>query len=324
MPSAQVSVADTAERERRWLRRCCWTGCGLAVATVLFVIGQSLYVQWQLQRDGWEVGGRYFGSSRFKMWRSEIAKFWIYSVEDVYLEGHPIQPHDLGLLRKFPKLTSISLKQTAMNEYAATQFAKCPVLENLNLWDVEIDVPSIAQLANCRSLRVVEFGYMTVNDDSLIHLQKLDRLTELRLYETGSKGFQHITNCPNLELLEVDNGHFTDADLSSLARLTKLRKLTLHDCPVTNEGAKTLVDSCRGLTELTLMGDRLTDAAMTDLARLPDLEHLILNDQPITDVGLREFKTCVKLRRLVVQRTNVTSTGADALKRSRPSLAVYP
>ncbi len=161
-----------------------------------------------------------------------------------------------------------------------------------------------------------------MNDDSLIHLQKLDRLTKLSLDETGSKGFQHVANCSNLESLEIHDGHFTDADLTSLKRLTKLRRLSLYNCTVTDEGAKTLADAGRKLTELDLRRNRLTDAAMAHLARLPDLEFLSLDDQPITDDGLREFKSCAALGRLNVQHTNVTSSGIDDLKRAKPKLKV--
>lgn len=322
MTSVQVPVADTAERHRRWLRRSCWTGCLLALAAVLFVFGRPLYVRWQLQRHGWEVGDRYFGGTSFQMWRLGFTSQWINSVERLSLEGKSVQSRDLDLMRYLPGVKEINLKETAVSEQIAMGFSQFPRLERLNFWDVAIDDSSIQQLTNCCSLRVVEFGYMTVNDESLLHLQKLDRLTKLRLNETGSKGFQHVANCSNLESLEIYEGHFTDADLSSLTRLTKLRILTLNNCPVTDEGAKTLANACRGLTELDLRGDRLTDAAMPHLARLPDLEYLILDDQPITDDGLREFNACAALGRLGVQRTNVTSSGVDDLKRANPKLRV--
>lgn len=323
VPSEHSDVV-VLKQERRWLRRSCWGGCGLAVAIVLFVVGHSLFVRWQLQQDGWEVGGRYFGFSGFPMWQREVAKFWIYSVEDVYLEDHPIQPRDLGLLRKFPKLKSIDLQRTTVSEVTATQFAQCLTLERLSLWDVDINDPSIAQIANCRSLRKVRLGNMPVNDESLIHLQKLNQLVALTLDETGSKGFQHITNCSSLETLEIYGGHLTDADLTSLTRLAKLRKLSLYECSVTDEGAKNLAGSALGLTELDLRGNPLTDAAMPYLARLPDLEYLVLGDQPITDDGLRELKACASLGRLVVKSTNVTSSGIDELKRANPKLRVFP
>ena len=322
MPSDQVAIAVTAERDRRWLRRSFWTGCLLALATALFVYGQPVYVRRQLEQHGWEVGPRSFNETWMQGWRRQYLSRWIDPIEDLWLENQPIQPRDLELMRYLPTVKQISLQSTNVEEQAAIRFSQFSRLEDLSFWNVTIDDSCIPILANCRSLRALRFGEMPVNDESLIHLQKLGRLTKLELHETGSKGFQHVANCSNLESLEIYEGHFTDADLTSLSRLTKLRRLTLYDCPVTDEGAKTLADACRGLTELDLRGDRLTDAAMAHLARLPDLEYLILDDQPITDAGLREFKTCAALGRLVVQSTNVTSSGVDDLKRAKPKLRV--
>ncbi len=144
MPSLQDPVADTAEGRRRWLRRSCWTGCLLALGTVLFLFGQPLYVRSKLERHGWEVGARGFGFTGLQAWRRQYLSRWIDPIEDVWLEDKPVLPRDLELMRYFPNLKYLNLKTTAINEQAAIRISQLSRLEKLRLWDVAIDDSSMS------------------------------------------------------------------------------------------------------------------------------------------------------------------------------------
>ena len=322
--SAHVPSSDRAELDRRRLRRVCWIGCLLVLVAFVSVFGPSLSVRWRLQQHGWEIGDREFGGSRLRSSLRKLHSQWFAPVEHLWLEDKPFQYGDVELLRSFATTKQIYFNGSAVPEQATRQFVEFANLERLTFFDVVLDPAGIEHLGKCRSLKTLNFGYMRVDESSLVHLEKLPNLTEFRHHETGAKGLQHIANFVNLESLEIDDGRFADADLASLARLTKLRRLWLGDCPVTDEGARILVDSCPNLTELNLRGDQLTDGAMAHLARHPTLEFLTLDDQPISDVGLRELKTSARLKRVGIRDSKVTSTGIEELKRANPKIEVYP
>ena len=59
--SATESLIAAAERQRRLLRRTCWTGFVFAVAALLVVLGYPQFARWQLRRHGWELDTPFSG-----------------------------------------------------------------------------------------------------------------------------------------------------------------------------------------------------------------------------------------------------------------------
>ena len=314
------SIVDTAERHRRWLRRGCWTGGLLAVTALLFVIGNPLFVRWQLRQHGWHIGCA--GTIPLPKWAPEIAQPWLEPIEVAFLYHEPALENDIELLKRFPNLTSLIFIDTHLPDESATAISQLCQLQSIELHDVIITEVGMKSLTVCPSLRELILDQTPVSDGSLVHLPELRHLTNLRLFQTDSRGLEYVTKCLNLEWLRIDESRIIDADLASLSRLSELQTLGFTDCSLTDVGMKTLMNSCRGLRELSIAGTHLTDAAIPLFVDLPALEVLVLDGQPITDEGLRELKRCKTLKYLNLERTKVTSAGIEDLRRANPKLVI--
>ncbi len=318
------SVVDTAERHRRWLRRVCWTGGLLAIASFLVVIGHSLYVPWKLQQNDWKLTNGFYVVPPKPNWKPEFAHPSRASVENVKrVQGNgPVTKSDIALMRHLPNLKRLWIQQPfyPISNDVLAEISRLHQFEELFLQQVELDGGALRTLSACPSLRHLSLTHTSLSDDELTHLPDFGRLTGLNLFQTGSAGLEHVARCSELEGLNLDQARITDADVPLLARLPKLRILGLHRTVLTDHGARTLVNSCRDLTILTISGNNLTDAVLPDIASLPALQRLVLMDQPITDDGLRELKKCTTLEFLAVQNTKVTAAGIAELQRSNPKL----
>ncbi len=316
------TVANTAERHRRWLRRVCWIGGLLASAAFLVVIGHSLYVPWKLQQNGWKLTSGFYVVPAKPNWKPEFAHPPRASVENVKRYGGSVTTSDIALMRHLPNLKRLWIQnpyEPISNDVLA-EISRLHQFEELFLLQVKLDSGALRALSACPSLRHLMLGNTSLRGDELAHLPDFGRLTGLSLFQTGSTGLEHVVRCSELEGLHLDEARITDADVPLFARLPKLRSLQLARTVLTDQGVRILVSSCHDLTILTLSGSNLTDAVLPDLASLPALQTLGLMDQPITDEGLRELKKCTTLEVLDVQSTKVTAAGIAELRRSNPKL----
>jgi len=97
------------------------------------------------------------------------------------------------------------------------------------------------------------------------------------------------------------------------------KSLNLSGLPVSDEALTMVPDT---VTELALVNAPVTDAGIPDLLRLTSLKRLNIAGTQITDDGLVALGGLQNLEWVCVNRTRVTATGVDGLKRTRPGVEV--
>ena len=294
-PTTTETIIDHAERQRRWLRRFCWTGFVLAMAAILFVVGHPLFVRWQLRQHGWSLIANHRG---LPGWVPSNVDPWLATIDEAQLHRKPLRDVDLTMLRQLPQLREIMLIATDVTESKMVAVSQLPEIELIEFQAVRLESAGLRHLATHRKLKSIAF-YDTVLEDS--DLEVLSTCHQL-------KGIC-LTGC-------------TDANLRHLSRLHRLETLWLLNCRVTDDGAKQIADGCPSLKWLSIANLPMTDAALLELVRLPNLRQLDIDNVPITDDGIQKLKSCVTLRNLSVKKTAVTSAGATELRKSLPGIGV--
>lgn len=291
------TLIENAERQRRLLRRACWAGVAFVVAVILFPIGNSLFVRWQLRQRGWVLDCA-MGQRGLPDWTPQWADAWFGKIECAHLERAPLRASDLESLQRFPNLDCMIFESTEVSESALAAMSQFPELSALVFNSVQLEPAGLRHFATHRKLDAMNFRDMILDDSALEDLATCHRLTGLRL--TG----------------------VTDDNLRCLSRLSKLEGLGLLNCRMTDDGARRLVADHSSLRTLSIYEAPMTDTAMNEFARLPNLTFLELYDVPITDSGIQQIKSYPKLQTLTVKNTKLTPEGITELRRALPSLHV--
>jgi hypothetical protein len=120
---------------------------------------------------------------------------------------------------------------------------------------------------------------------------------------TGPKTVADDTDLPNLavltdvEILDLDGAHITDAGMEHLGVLTQLE-------------------------DLSLAGTQITDAGLGCLRHMSKLKWLNLMDTHVSDRGLMALQDLNALQEVNVFNTGVSTRGADEFRGRRPEVKV--
>jgi peroxiredoxin len=125
---------------------------------------------------------------------------------------------------------------------------------------------------------------------------------------------------PTLKSLSLAQVAVTDEGLAPLARLTALETLALTGTPITGAGLRHLRHLPK-LREIALDGNRLKDFELAQLDGLASLRTLEVHEG-VSDRAVAYLKQLKGLRRLLLQRTNITDAGVDELRRALPGAEI--
>lgn len=129
-------------------------------------------------------------------------------------------------------------------------------------------------------------------DDGLIHLTRLERLTEVKLEDSPVK----------------------DAGLAHLAELHTITRLYLGNSRVRGPGLKH-VARMQGLKYLSLRGLELEEGALEHLRHVREIEYLGLDETNVSDEDLQYLENMSKLRRLWLNKTKISGKGLQHLQK---------
>ena len=113
-----------------------------------------------------------------------------------FQESKRLSDKYLHLLRQFPNLTSLSLRNTKITDAGMKEIGKLHTLKSLNLWNTPI------------------------TDAGLREIRELNGLTELILVSTKitDVGFAKISNFKNLKTLDIAGIQLNDANVTRLMK----------------------------------------------------------------------------------------------------------
>ena len=161
-----------------------------------------------------------------------------------------------------------------------------------------IDNDEAQDLKSCDHLQTLEIDQSRLTGDQLADiLAALPKLRQLKL--TGPVDDEQLTMIaatrPQIVVLNLPEGSFTDVGLSELASLSLLELLRFHSSKVTDEG-------------------------LVEIAKLPQLRFLHLINVPITDAGLSPLVGMTHLESFYLDGGQCTDEGLSELIEKRPDL----
>jgi hypothetical protein len=182
------------------------------------------------------------------------------------------------------------------------------------VWDVTGLLPRV---------KWIDLSNTATTDADLALLERLDDVELLTLDGTKvtDAGLVHLSRLHRLFALELNDTAITGAGLKILGRLKAITWLELCNTQIDDGGLSALA----GLTELEaifLNKTRLDGSGFRHLERLPQLLSIAARETNVTNQALEEFKPPRSLQGLDVFGSRVTASGAAAVKRKLPSVAV--
>ncbi|MDP6445120.1 MAG: cytochrome c [Pirellulaceae bacterium] len=208
-------------------------------------------------------------------------------------------------------------------------------------------IPDMDQLRGLPELTAINFGSTVVTGRELAELERLSGLTSVEIYRgeaLSNEDLAHLGALRRLKKLCVHSGRrLTDGGLAHFAELNDLEQLSLVDCrKITDAGLRHLEDLSRlnylGLFQTNVTGtgvERLSELRILTLgktpvsreglecvARLENLEVLSLSDTSTADGDLRQLEGLVKLQKLDINNTPVSTAGVKALRKALPKCRI--
>lgn len=220
-------------------------------------------------------------------------------VRDVTLHHCPnLTDAAVEILARFPNLeraTLLRFPQWKNPNFAA--LSNCKQLHSLRLQSCDsLSEESLNGVAECASLRWLEFTLCPVADANLAQIAKLSALKSL-----------HIKNCPTL----------TDAGIAKIAQLTELNSLMLKDVPELSDAGVAPLSGLSRLSFLAITGcPRLTKKGLAPFAALP-IHTLSAPEQFFSDENIDALTQFTQVRVLFVRRApnaKITLKGLLKLK----------
>jgi Leucine-rich repeat (LRR) protein len=259
------------------------------------------------------------------------------NVVGVSLASTSITDAEVAVLKEFPQLEELSLRNTQVSNLGATHLA-IPSLQVLDVGHTLLSDPALAFLGKNENLRKLDMAHTLVEGPGLAALANLAHLEELNLASSAltDEGLEHIGKTSGLQRLSLDYTDVSDRGLSHLAGLGRLTHLDLTGADVSDEGLAHLsglvglvelhlgfgrftdkgIALLAGLTrlkKLSLPQTSTTDAAMDTVAKFAELEALDLDHTVVSDAGLQKLRGLGHLVELRLDSANVTDDGVEHL-----------
>jgi hypothetical protein len=176
----------------------------------------------------------------------------------IQIEQSALFDGDLGIVAGLANLRVLLIDhpQSHFSAEGLKQLAGMASLEHLRIRGSGIDDAALAQLAEIKSLRVLNLPQGTFSDEALMDLRSLVHLEQLRF---GSP-------------------HVTSAGMKTIAKLPALKRLHLIRVPITDEALPEFA-KMEQLESLYLDGVNVSDAAMDELFQKRPRLHVHLNQQ---------------------------------------------
>jgi len=178
--------------------------------------------------------------------------------DQIQIEQSPLGDSDLESVADLSSLRVLLIDHpnSRFSAIGLKRLAGLPSLEQLRIRGAGIDDAALAQLAEIKTLRVLNLPQGAFSDEALAHLRSLAHLEQLRF---GSP-------------------HVTSAGMQTIAELTELKRLHLINVPITDEGIKEFA-TMEQLESLYLDGANVSDAALDELFQKRPKLHVHLNQQ---------------------------------------------
>ena len=202
-----------------------------------------------------------------------------------------------------------------LNDQTLAYLAGLTALEELGTDGIQVTDGALKQLTTLTNLRSASFFHIAFPDKGF----------------TGA-GFAAFKALPKLERLTVAGTPFNDAGMAAIAQLTQLKEFRTWHTFQTQAGNAHLL----GLTNLRSLhlGQRLRqyngkpnglsidDSTLSTLAKMKWIETLSLDEVRLTHAGLAQLKALPKLKKLSLQRADISEADIAKLRADLPGVTL--
>jgi Leucine Rich repeat len=264
------------------------------------VRGQEKIGEVQAMMRVQELGGRALRRGEKLRQRGAGSEHLSNPVVDVNLfECEKLTDDDLGWLKAFPSLTSLSVESTPITDAGLVHLVNLPDLRTLSLSRTRVTDAGLKTVSRLKELRDLMLVDTRITDAGLAEVAKLENLRFLSLGLTSitAAGLRKVSTLPRLTDLALSQTQCNDSWIPELRRFPKLKQLWLNSTAV-------------------------SDAGLVELAKVQNLTRVFLQDTQITDAGLRHLSGLRNLRMLYVTDTKVTEAGVKELQQQLPQATI--
>lgn len=216
--------------------------------------------------------------------------------------------------------------------------ASCTTLKKLSVDGKTLTDATLPLLAELKDLEELSTNQSRLTDDGYRHFAAIANLKSLALFHpswdmkefTGS-GLAHLKSLPKLERLTFAGSTAGDEAMAAIGALTNLREFRTWHTMQTQAGNEHLLK----LTKLATLriGQRLPrwgqsppasfDAAtIPTIAQLSSLERLEIMEARLTAANLLPLKELPRLKRVVIQQTDISAADVETLRSSLPNVQI--
>ena len=190
------------------------------------------------------------------------------------------------------------------------------------IYDADLEDLFKRELGSVKSLQIGLYEDLNETHDDRITSEGWATIGKMQLEELSipyailtDEDVKNFENLHNLRALDLSKATVTEKTLKIIGRIQTIDSLWLRGLPITSSGVETLAP-LKKLKLLALSLTKIDDRALKTISEnFPKLESLDLTlCEKVSDEGMRYLAKLPKLKRLVLNHTNVGLDGLKALK----------
>lgn len=214
--------------------------------------------------------------------------------------------------------------KAALESVDISQIPDSPQFSHLHLRGASLSLSDLSRICTHKNLRGISLPECNLKEEHLEILSNCDQLETLYIGENPALKDEHLrplASLPNLKILSLSNGKFTDKCLEIVAQMPCLTMLHLDGL----KNFKTMgeLNKRPTLTKLCLKHARLDDEGWVQLGTLNKIQQLNLSDTALNDTGMQSVSKMPAVERIDITESKITDKSTRLLKRMKSLKRLY-
>lgn len=275
-------------------------------------------------------------------------------ISDLYLSVPTITDRHFSLFKNTHTWESLTLSCLPIDGSGFDLLDPCVRVDRLELRNCPVDGRQMIGLRRFPNASIVQISGVSAADDAIRYLSAVNELKSLLITRSSpdftgdgfeglagkqhlriieiidcsvSRGFEHLTNCPSLEVISLGDTDVDDAALFNISKVKSLKALSVYSDKVTDDGLAHFAGHPH-LGEIEYMGRGpegqhryITEEFFSHLLQIPNLDSLTVACQ-VSSRGVSVLKKIPKLNYLCLMWPTLTQSEFDEIRLQFPNCRV--